>query len=297
MQTGPKKRKNILRELLKAGKPTLGTHVHVSWPGMVEVIGYSGGMDYIEFSGEYAPYDLYALENFGRAIDLFPHMSSMIKIDQEPRTYLAGRAIGSGIQNLLFADIRSVEDTREAVAAARAETPRTKGYVGAAMRRDVGYLLTCGSPIYVDQLQDGVVALMIEKDSAVENLESILSVPGVDMIQFGPADYSMSIGIPGQWNHPRIREAERFVIETALKMSIPPRVELGDFRDADRYLKMGVKHFCVGWDIDIIHKYCKDQGAVFAEVFGKERNKAKGRRAIKVEAGYAAARKRRKIVS
>ena len=297
MQTGAKKRKNILRELLKAGKPTLGTHVHVSWPGMVEVIGYSGGMDYIEFSGEYAPYDLYALENFGRAIDLFPHMSSMIKIDQEPRTYLAGRAIGSGIQNLLFADIRSVEDTREAVAAARAETPRTKGYVGAAMRRDVGYLLTCGSPIYVDQLQDGVVALMIEKDSAVENLESILSVPGVDMIQFGPADYSMSIGIPGQWNHPRIREAERFVIETALKMGVAPRVELGDFRDADRYLKMGVKHFCVGWDIDIIHKYCKDQGAVFAEVFGKERNKAKGRRAIKVEAGYAAARKRRKIVS
>jgi 4-hydroxy-2-oxoheptanedioate aldolase len=264
---------------------------------MVEVIGYSGGMDYIEFSGEYAPYDLYALENFGRAIDLFPHMSSMIKIDQEPRTYLAGRAIGSGIQNLLFADIRSVEDTREAVAAARAETPRTKGYMGAAMRRDVGYLLTCGSQIYVDQLQDGVVALMIEKDSAVENLESILSVPGVDMVQFGPADYSMSVGIPGQWNHPRVREAESFVIETALKMGVPPRVELGDFRDADRYLKMGVKHFCVGWDIDIIHKYCKDQGTVFAEVFGKERGRAKGRRTLKkAGVGYAAARKRKGIV-
>ena len=295
MQAKPRKRRNILRELLKAGKPTLGTHVHVTWPGMVEVIGYSGGMDYIEFSGEYAPYDLYALENFGRAIDLFPHMSSMIKIDQEPRTYLAGRAIGSGIQNLLFADIRSVEDTREAVAAARAETPRTKGYVGAAMRRDTGYLLTCGSDIYVDQLEDGVVALMIEKDSTVENLEAVLSVPGVDMIQFGPADYSMSIGIPGQWNHPRIREAEKFVIETALKMGVAPRVELGDMRDADRYIKMGVKHFCVGWDIDIIHKYCKDQGAVFAGIFGKAR--AQGRdRAVspKTSLGYEAAQKRKK---
>jgi 4-hydroxy-2-oxoheptanedioate aldolase len=295
MQTVPKKRKNILRELLKAGKPTLGTHVHVIWPGMVEVIGYSGGMDYIEFSGEYAPYDLYALENFGRAIGLFPHMSSMIKIDQEPRTYLAGRAIGSGIQNLLFADIRSVEDTREAVAAARAETPRTKGYVGAAMRRDVGYLLTCGSQIYVNQLQDGVVALMIEKDSAVENLEAILSVPGVDMVQFGPADYSMSIGISGQWDHPRVREAERHVIETALKMGVPPRVELGDIRDADRYLKMGVKHFCVGWDIDIIYKYCKDQGAVFAKIFEKDLSRSRDRVGLKKpDTGYAAARKRRK---
>jgi 4-hydroxy-2-oxoheptanedioate aldolase len=281
--------------LLKAGKPTLGTHVHVTWPGMVEVIGHSGGMDYIEFSGEYAPYDLYALENFGRAIDLFPHMSSMIKIDQEPRTYLAGRAIGSGIQNLLFADIRSVEDAREAVAAARAETPQTKGYVGAAMRLDTGYLLTCGSEIYVDQLEDGVVALMIEKQSAVENLEDILSVPGVDMIQFGPADYSMSIGIPGQWGHQRIRETEKYVIETALRMGVAPRVELGDFRDADRYLKMGVKHFCVGWDIDIIYKYCKDQGAVFARVLGKDRSRFKERAGVKKPgAGYAAAQKRRR---
>jgi len=295
MPTKPKKRKNILRELLKAGKPTLGTHVHVTWPGMVEVIGYSGGMDYIEFSGEYAPYDLYALENFGRAIDLFPHMSSMIKIDQEPRTYLAGRAIGSGIQNLLFADIRSVEDVRESVAAARAETPRTKGYVGAAMRRDVGYLLTCGSKTYVDQLEDGVVALMIEKDSAVENLEAILSVPGVDMVQFGPADYSMSIGISGQWDHPRVREAERHVIGTALKMGVAPRVELGDLRDGDRYLQMGVKHFCVGWDIDIIHKYCKDQGGVFAKIFEKDRSRFRDRVGLrKPDMGYAAARKRRK---
>jgi 4-hydroxy-2-oxoheptanedioate aldolase len=115
------------------------------------------------------------------------------------------------------------------------------------------------------------------------------------MIQFGPADYSMSIGIPGQWNHPRVREAERRVIETALKMGIAPRVELGDFRDADRYLKMGVKHFCVGWDIDIIYKYCKEQGAAFNRVFGKERGWAKDRKALKkTDVGYAAARKRRK---
>jgi len=59
-------------------------HVHVTWPGFVGVIGQTGVIDYIEFAGEYAPYDLYSLENFGRAVDLFPHMTSMIKIDQDP---------------------------------------------------------------------------------------------------------------------------------------------------------------------------------------------------------------------
>lgn len=269
MPVKPKKKRNVLRELLQAGKPTLGIHVHVTWPGIIEVIGHSGAIDYVEFVGEYAPYDLYSLENFGRAVDLFDHMSSMMKIDQEPRIYLAGRAIGSGIQNLLFADIRSVEDAREAVAAARAETPQTKGYVGAAMRRDVGYVLAPGSQMYVEQLEEGVVALMIEKQTAIENLEAILAIGGIDMVQFGPADYSMSIGIPGQWNDPRVKEAERYTIETAVKKGIAPRVELSDFKEAAPYLEMGVKHFCIGWDVDIIFKYCREQGAAFAKVLGR----------------------------
>jgi len=269
MPVKPQKKRNVLRELLQAGKPTLGIHVHVTWPGIIEVIGHSGAIDYVEFVGEYAPYDLYSLENFGRAVDLFDHMSSMMKIDQEPRIYLAGRAIGSGIQNLLFADIRSVEDAREAVAAARAETPQTKGYVGAAMRRDVGYVLAPGSQMYVEQLEEGVVALMIEKQSAIENLEAILAIGGIDMVQFGPADYSMSIGIPGQWNDPRVKEAERYTIETAVKKGIAPRVELSDFKEAAPYLEMGVKHFCIGWDVDIIFRYCREQGAAFAKVLGR----------------------------
>lgn len=259
--------RNALRELLKADKSSLGTHLLGSWPGWVEIVGQTGVIDYIEFVGEYAPYDLYSLENFGRAINLFDHMSSMMKIDQEPRFYLAGRAIGSGIQNLLFADIRTVEDAKQCVAAVRAETPKTGGLNGVGMRRDVGYVMAPGSKAYVKQLEDSVVALMVEKQSAVEHLEEILSVPGIDMVQFGPADYSMSIGIPGQWGHPKVKEAEQYTIETALKMGIAPRVELGDFKDAEPYLKMGVKHFCLGWDVETLYRYCMEQGVVFRKFF------------------------------
>ena len=73
-------RRNRLRELLNAGQPSLGTHIHSSWPTMIELVGHSGMFDYVEFVGEYAPYDLYALENIGRAVDLFDHMSAMMKI-------------------------------------------------------------------------------------------------------------------------------------------------------------------------------------------------------------------------
>jgi 2-keto-3-deoxy-L-rhamnonate aldolase RhmA len=261
-------RPNRLRELLNAGAPTLGTHIHSSWPSIIELVGHSGMFDYVEFVGEYAPYDLYALENLGRAVDLFPHMSAMMKIEQEPRTYLTIRAIGSGIQNVLFADPRTVQDVEECVRAVRAETPQARGKHGVGMRRDVRFVLEGGTPAFVKALDDAVIALMIEKAQAVENLEAILAVKGVDMVQFGPADYSMSLGLPGQFDHPSVREAERHVIETALKMGIAPRAEIAHPGEARRYLEMGVKHFCIGTDMCILFDWFKANGAEMKKLLG-----------------------------
>ncbi|MEX2285524.1 MAG: aldolase/citrate lyase family protein, partial [Planctomycetaceae bacterium] len=263
-------RRNRLRELLKAGQPTLGTHVHSSWPTTIELVGHSGMFDYVEFVGEYAPYDLYALENLARAVDLFPHMSSMMKIEQQPRTYLAIRAIGSGLQNVLFADPRTVADVEECVKSVRAEAPGSGGLHGVGMRRDVGFVLECGTPAFVKALDDAVVALMIEKQSAVENLEAVLSVKGVDMVQFGPADYSMSIGLAGQFTHPRVKEAEKYVIETALKKGIAPRAEIARPEQAKEYLDMGVKHFCVGTDVNILFDWFKSTGGAMIDLLGRK---------------------------
>jgi 4-hydroxy-2-oxoheptanedioate aldolase len=262
-------RRNRLRELVRAGQPSLGTHLMCSWPTLVELVGHSGMFDYVEFLAEYAPYDLYALENLGRAIALFDHMTGMMKIEQEPRTYLAIRAIGSGIQNVLFADPRTVADVEACVRAVRAESPTSRGLHGVGMRRDVGVCLEPGSPAFVAALDDAVVALMIEKKSAVEDLESLLSVPSVDMVQFGPADYAMSLGLAGQWDHPKVKEAERFVIETALKRGIAPRAEIGRPEDAKKYLDLGVKHFCIGWDVSILFAWFKENGKAMRQLLGR----------------------------
>lgn len=262
-------RPNRLRELLRADQPSLGTHLHLSYPGIVELVGHAGGFDYIEFLAEYAPYDLYALENLARAVELFPHMTSMMKIEQEPRTYLAIRALGSGIQNVLFADPRTVADVEACVKAVRAEAPGSGGIHGVGMRRDVGYVLECGTPAFVQALDDAVVALMIEKAPAVENLDALLSVKGVDMVQFGPADYAMSIGLAGQFTHSKVKEAERYVIETALKKGIAPRAEIAHPDDARRYRDLGVKHFCIGWDVSILFNWFKDAGATMGRLLGR----------------------------
>ena len=261
-------RPNQLRELLRDGKPSLGTRIMSPWPSVIEIVGHSGMFDYIEFVAEYTPYDLHTLENLSRAIELFPHMTGMIKVEQEPRTHLAIRAIGSGIQNILFADPRTVEDVQECVAAVRAERPSSGGRHGVGMRRDVGIVMEASSEAFADALDDAVVAIMIEKAPAVENLEQILSVPGIDMVQFGPGDYSMSLGLTGQPNHPKVVEAEKYVIETALRMGIVPRAELNGPDNMEKYLEMGVRHFNVGIDIRTLFQWYSDAGAAVRKTLG-----------------------------
>ncbi len=253
-------KKNRLRELLEADKPTVGTHVIIPWPGVVEVIGQSGAFDYIEYVGEYSAFSLELLDNFGRAIELFPDMSSMMKVEEHTAGFIATRAIDAGIQNVLFTDCRSAEAVRECVRMVRAETPEAGGTHGAGMRRNVGYVTYAGSVDWVRAMDDVVIAIMIEKKGAMTDLEEILSVEGVDMVQFGPADYSISVGKAGQAGSPEIQQAQKDMIEMALAKGVAPRVEVASFEQTKRFLDMGVKHFCIGWDLGVLSNWCRQQG-------------------------------------
>ncbi len=257
---------NRLRELLNEGKPTLGTHVITPWPGIVEVIGHSGAFDYVEYVGEYSPFSLEQLDNFGRAIELFPNMSSMMKVEEQTRGFIATRALGAGIQNLLFTDCRSAEEVRQCIRLVRSETPEAGGIHGCSMRRNVGYVLEAGSEAWAKAMDEVVIAIMIEKKGAMENLEEILSIKGVDMVQFGPADYSISIGKPGQGKDLGVQKIQRDMIELALKKGVAPRVEAASFEQSKLYVEMGVRHFCIGTDLGIIYGWCRQQGESMREL-------------------------------
>lgn len=183
---------------------------------------------------------------------------------QNCRAFIAQRALSSGIQNILFTDIRTVEEAKECVRIVRAETPQTKGINGAANRRNVGYYLEAGSLEYVKAMDEAVVVLMIEKKEAIDNLEEILSVKGTDMVQFGPGDYSSSLGYPGQRNHPKVKEAELKTIKTALCKGIHPRVEIGsiDYKigDLQKYVELGVRDFSLPSEGKIIYEWLKKHG-------------------------------------
>ena len=188
-------RPNKLRALLRAGKSTLGTRVMSPWPTVIEVLGQAKQYDYVEFLAEYSPSDLHDLDNLCRAAEL-ADLTPIIKIDQAASEYVAQRAIGAGFQGVMFTDCRSADEARHYVRIVRPETPQDGGLYGAGPRRFTPRAQV-GGVEYLQALRDVVVILMIEKREAVENLDEILAVPGIDMIQWGPADYTVSIGKPG----------------------------------------------------------------------------------------------------
>ena len=250
-------RPNHLRELLKAGKPTLGTRLHNTWPALVEVVGHTGLFDYVELLAEYAPYDAYALENFCRAADLHG-MSGMVKLDYEARPQIV-QAVASGFHSVLFANVRSAADVQACVRLLRPETPEDGGNFGVVGGRFT-YMDYGGGPDYIQALRDLVVGVMVEKRQVVENLEAILALPGVDLVQWGPADFAMSAGLYADRRGPAVKTVERQVVAACLQAGIPPRVEIRTPDQAKEYLDLGVRHFSLGVDLTIYYTWLRQNG-------------------------------------
>jgi 4-hydroxy-2-oxoheptanedioate aldolase len=256
---------NRLRTLLNNNEPTFGTRLQSSWPTMTELVGRSQKFDYVEFLAEYAPYDLYALDNIGRAIELYPNFTGLIKMERSAQAHLAVRAMAAGIQNLLFTDVRTAADAEDCIRIAKPEIPGSPGTHG----NDVGRAAIGGATELIKRYEESVIVLMIEKKAAVENLEAILRVKGVDMVQFGPSDYGISIGLVGQRDHPAVVEAREHTIKTAIEMGVRPRAEIQSPKDAEYYLNLGVKDFNLSTDTAILAAFYRDQGGALREIVGR----------------------------
>ncbi len=239
---------NQLHEKFTAGKPTVGTHFLSSDPDIAEIIGDSGLFDYGEFCAEYSTFDMAGLYHLARAGQC-GNLPLMIKLDQEAQGFWAQAALGAGFKAVLFTDVRTPDDVAACHRAIRPDTPGTRGLMGVKLRRP-GF----GSyrpDVYLEDLEGILLAIMIEKDAAMENIDAVLAEArehGVAMTQWGPADFGFSRGQPGLMGTPEIRPFEERLIAKSLEYGIQPRWEIAEPEQAKRYIDLGVRHFCIGWD-------------------------------------------------
>lgn len=258
--------KNTFREKLSRGAATLGTHFLSADADVPEIIGDTGLFDYGEFCAEYSTFDmqtLYHLARAGQCADL----PLMLKPDQASQTFWAQAALGAGFKAILFTDIRTADDVAVCHRAITADTPEIGGLMGVKLRRPA---LSGYQPEgYLDDLNATVFTIMIEKNVALDDIDAILdtaNAKGVDMTQWGPADFGFSRGEPGLLHTPEIRPFEEKLIQKSLEYGIAPRIEIGEPEQAKRYVDLGIRHFCIGWDRFILEAGLKRIGEGMREV-------------------------------
>lgn len=251
---------NTFRQALDAGKPTIGTHFLFADPDIAEVIGDVGLFDYAEFAAEYSVLDMQLMYHMARAAQC-ANLPLMIKLDQEGQGFWAQAALGAGFKSVLFTDIRTPEDVAECHQVIRADTPEIGGRMGLKTRRPAlgGY----APEGYLEDLASIVFTIMIEKTAAVENIDEVLaaaSEKGVDMAQWGPADYGISRGNARMMFTDEIRPIEELVIAKCIEHGVAPRIEIREVEQAKRYIDLGVRHFCIGWDRFILQSALTNLG-------------------------------------
>lgn len=235
---------NKLREILTNNRPSVCTRIWSTQPFFTEALGSTGNYDYVEFVAEYTAFAQQDLEMVAMAAELH-NMGSMVKVDFHNRAYVAQKAIASGFQAVLFTDCRNAGEVKETLRFVKPETPEDGGSFGYPNRRYIGYQPRLTQTAHAQRIRDVVVALMVEKKEAMDNIEEMCAVPGVDMIQFGPSDYSLSRGWDAKDHVAEYKEAEREMIKVALKHGVQPRCEIPNVAAAKYYIDLGVRHFCL----------------------------------------------------
>lgn len=117
----------------------------------------------------------------------------------------------------------------------------------------------------VDSNQQKFIVLQIEDPEPLEELEKIAALDGFDMLFFGPGDFSQGIGAPGDWTHPRLVEARKYVAEIANKFGKFAGTTGSPQQLADFY-KMGYHFVSIGADVVGITNYCKELVAGFHRI-------------------------------
>ena len=258
-------RENLLRKKLRNGEPTVATRVWSTDPIITETVGASGNFDYMEFAAEYSAFTQRDLEDICRAAELYG-MATIIKIDFQNRGYVAQKAIAAGFQGVMFVDHETPEQVEESIRLTMPSTPEGGGMFGYPSRRFIGCQTHIPPMEQAGHISEIVRCFMIEKVRALEYIEEICSVPGVDMVQFGSGDWSMNQGF-NRTDRPEVcAEAERRMIECALRHGVRPRCEVQTPEAARRYYDMGVRDFCLNDEISALRRFWNSDGKALREL-------------------------------
>lgn len=206
-----------LREAMHGGERVYGTMTsfirNPRWAGIYGRLGF----DYVIVDTEHSPTGRSEAADLAAAF-LGAGICPIIRVpNTDPHATIM--ALDAGFHGVLVPYCESPEEVRAVVHAARLRP--LKGALHDRVR-DGGEFPSEASRRYLEERNANVVVIIgIESVPAVENLEAILDVGGIDAIFIGPNDLSITLGVPDEYDHPQFIETAERIINTAQARGIP----------------------------------------------------------------------------
>ena len=238
-----------LRNLLDAGKPAIGLQLRFGSPGIAELAGLAG-FDWILIDTEHAPQTPVSVQAQIQAAGCTPATPVVRVVRTDPdliRLYLDMGALG-----IVAPFVNTPGEARIGADACRYPPRGTRGW---GPHRAAGYGLF--EEEYTAEIDDAVVYVpIIESAEAIENIDKIMDVEGVDGSIVGPVDLCISLGIPFRFDHPDYLDALRRVREAGQRTGKPVgHPLLGSIDDEENIggqVAQGVRLLLVGGDEPVL---------------------------------------------
>jgi 4-hydroxy-2-oxoheptanedioate aldolase len=235
---------NPFKNALTGPRPLIGVWSMFNSSTSVEALSGSG-FDWILLDGEHSPMELQDAVNHLRVLSGGSTLPIVRLPSHDP--ILLKRFLDAGVTTIMLPQVQSAAEARAAVAAMLYPPQGVRG-IAAMHRASLGRV-----PNYLQNANDTLCLIaQIETPAALEQLEEIAAVPGVDALFFGPGDLSATLGLIGQPDHPKVQEAIADGFARAQRAGVPSGVLAPNAAAAQRYLEMGFAFVSVANDLAML---------------------------------------------
>jgi 4-hydroxy-2-oxoheptanedioate aldolase len=256
---------NHFKHALRAKVPQIGLWSTLPDPYISEMLA-GAGFDWVLLDTEHTPTDvphmLRQLQAVSAAVPKTSgkRTSAVVRPDWND-TVLIKRYLDIGAQSLLLPFVQNASEADAAVRATRYAPTGVRGMGGSVRASNFGRI-----PDYVQHGQDELCLLVqVETRAALDNLEEIIDVDGVDGVFIGPADLSASLGHPGDPGHPEVRHAIDDAIRCIRTRGKAPGILMIDETRARECIELGALFVAVAIDLQILVRGAEAVSARFVK--------------------------------
>lgn len=257
---------NLFKHALAAGQAQIGLWSAFPSPYVTELLGGSG-YDWIMLDTEHSPNDVPQVMAQLQALDASQQTrpTSAVVRPAWNDAVLIKRYLDIGAQTLLIPFVQNAQEAQAAVDAMRYAPSGIRGMGGSTRAsnfgRDTRYI--------ADAQQELCLLVQVETKEALDQIEAIAALDGVDGIFIGPADLSASMGYPGQPRHPEVDAAINDAIRRIRKAGKAPGILMVDETRARECLALGAQFVAVSMDLILLRTAADGVAAKFKDSSGQ----------------------------